>query len=111
MIKVIAKLLVIVLALLLVSNFVPGITVDDFYTALIVAVILGLINLIVRPVLFVLTLPITILTFGLFAFVLNALLFWFVAGFVDGFAVSGFVSAFIGAFIVSLASWVSNRFL
>jgi putative membrane protein len=107
--KILARLLVIILALLLVAQYVPGIEVDGFYTALIVAVILGILNLTIRPILFVLTLPITLLTLGLFSFVLNALLFWFVASFVQGFVVEGFVSAFIGAFLVSVASWIGHR--
>lgn len=111
MLRLIAKLLVVILALLIVSNVVPGIVVDGFYTALVVAVILGSINLIVRPILFVLTLPITILTFGLFAFVLNALLFWFVASFIEGFHVDGFLPALIGAFVVSAFSWIGNKFI
>lgn len=111
MLKLITKLLIIVIALLVVSNYVPGIIVESFYIALIVAVILGLINLLIKPILLVLTLPINLLTLGLFTFVLNALLFWFVASFVQGFEVNGFIPAFIGAFIVSVFSWLGNRFL
>jgi putative membrane protein len=100
-----------VFALLLVSQYVPGIHVESFYVAVIVAVILGVINLTIRPVLWVLTLPITLLTFGLFSFVLNALLFWFVASFVDGFTVSGFIPAFVGAFIIALVRFVTEKFI
>ena len=84
---IITKLLLTVLALLLVSNFIPGITVSSFYIALIVAVVLGLVNLVLKPILIILTLPITLLTLGLFTFVINALLFWFVSTFIDGFVV------------------------
>jgi len=111
MLAFVSKLLIIVLALLVVSRVVPGITVNSFYTACIVAVILGLINLTVRPILSVLTLPITILSFGFFALILNALLLWFVGSFVEGFHVSSFMSAFIGSLIISLFSWLGNRFL
>jgi len=111
MMKLIAKFLLIVLAILAVAELVPGISVDGFWTALVVAVVLSVINLTIRPVLLVLTFPITILTLGLFVFVLNAFLFWFVANFVGGFTVTGFIPAFIGAFSVSLVSWVGNRFL
>ena len=109
--KLIAKLLIVVLALLLVSSYVPGIEVEGFYIALIVAVILGIINLVIKPILLVLTLPINLLTLGLFTFVLNALLFWFVSTFIDGFSIAGFIPAFVGAFIVSVFSWLGNRFI
>jgi len=105
------KFLLVVLALLFIANFLPGFSVDNFYTALIVAFVLGVFNLTIRPVLFILTLPITILTFGIFAFVLNGLLLWFVASFIEGFEVSGFVPAFIGAIIISAFSWIGNRLL
>ena len=74
--KLVAKVVVVALALIIAQNIVPGILVSGFGTALIVAIVLGIINLIVRPILLLLTLPITLITFGLFAFVLNALLFW-----------------------------------
>ena len=109
--KLLTKLLITVFALLFVARYIPGIVVDDFYTALVVAILLGLINLTLKPILIVLTLPITILTLGLFTFVINAALFWFIATFVEGFAVEGFVAAFIGAFIVSLFSWLGNKLL
>ncbi|MAF59771.1 hypothetical protein CL631_02925 [bacterium] len=111
MINLILKLLTTVLALLLVANYVPGIEVSSFYIALIVSIILGVINLTVKPILVILTLPINLLTLGLFAFVINALLFWFVATFIDGFSVEGFVPAFIGAFVVATFGWFVNRIL
>lgn len=83
-----------------------SIRVKSFYVALIVALLLGLINTVVRPVLILLTLPVTLLTLGFFILVLNGLLFWFVASFVDGFYVGGFWSAFWGAIAYSLVSWV-----
>lgn len=107
--KFLARFLLIVFALLLVSEYVPGITVENFYTALIVALVLGALNLVVRPILLILTLPVTLLTFGLFAFVLNAGLFWFASTFVEGFSVAGFIPAFIGAAVVSVAHWVGDR--
>jgi len=111
MLKSITKLLITVLSLLAVSTYVPGIIVDGFYIALIVAVILGFINLIIKPIILILTLPINLLTLGLFTFVINAGLFWFVATFVGGFTVEGFIPALIGAFIVSVFSWLGNRFI
>ncbi len=103
------KALIYVLAtavtLLLVSQYVPGILVESFYTAVIVAVIWGILGLTVRPVLKLLTLPINILTLGLFSFVLNALLFWFLATFIQGFHVYGFVPALEGSFILAVVAW------
>lgn len=111
MIKLITRLLISVFAILLVANYIPGIEVSGFYIALIVAVILGIINLTLKPVLFILTLPINVLTLGLFTFIVNALLFWFIATFVDGFTIAGFIPAFIGALVVSVFSWFGNKVL
>jgi putative membrane protein len=98
------------LSLLAVAYFLPSVSVASFYIALITALVLGLLNTLIRPVLVLITLPITILTLGLFTLVINALLFWFVASFVAGFQVAGFESAFWGALlysvISSLASWL-----
>ena len=99
------------LALLLVAYLVPGIAVNSFYIALIVAVSLAIVNITIKPLLVILTLPINILTLGLFTFVINALCFWFVASFVDGFAVSGFLSAFIGSLLFSLVTTLANRYI
>ncbi len=94
--------------LLLLTRFLPGITVDGWYAALIAALILGLINAVIRPLIVLLTLPINILSLGLFTFVINALLFWFAASVVDGFAVSGFTSAFLGALIMTIFGFLVN---
>ena len=83
MLTLIARWIVNAAALLLVAYLYPGVTVESFLTAAIAALVLGLVNALVRPLLVLLTLPVTILTLGLFLFVLNALLFWFVAEIVD----------------------------
>jgi putative membrane protein len=98
-------------ALFVLPYLFSSIRVKDFVVALIVALVLGLINAVVRPVLILLTLPVTILTLGLFILVINALLFWFVASFVDGFDVGGFWSAFWGAIAYSLISWAVSALL
>lgn len=98
-------------ALLGVEYLIPGITIDSFYTALIVAIVLGLLNVIVRPILFVLTLPITIITLGLFSFVLNAFLFWWAASFIEGFYVVDFMAALLGSLLVSLVSTATTKLL
>jgi putative membrane protein len=109
--KIIAHLIVTALLLLLVAQVIPGIQVKSFYIALISAVILGLLNLIVKPILVFFTLPITILTLGLFMFVINALLFLFAASFIDGFTVTGFFPALFGSIIVSIGSAIAGRLL
>jgi putative membrane protein len=84
----------------------PWVTIDTFWTALVVALALGLINTLIRPLLVLLTLPITILTLGLFIFVINGLLFWWLGSSIDGFRVSGFWSGVFGAIVYSLISWL-----
>lgn len=111
MAKSLLHLLITTLAIILVSHFVPGIRVADFTTALLVAFVLALINLLVRPVLLVLTLPINLLTLGLFTFILNGLLLWFVTYFVPGFAVANLWSAVLGSFCISVVSWLGNAAL
>ena len=99
-------------SLVAISNYFPEmIQVESLYTALIVAVIWGLIGFTVRPVLSILTLPINIITFGLFSFVLNALIFWFLATFISGFHVYGFIAALVGSFLLTLVAWVLHSIL
>ena len=100
--RLILKWLLSALALLAVTYVYSGVQVSNFTSALIAAAVIGLMNMIVRPVLVVLTLPVTIVTLGLFLFVINALLFWAASGLLQGFNVSGFVAALIGSLIYSL---------
>ena len=93
-------------SLIAVAYLMPSIRVADFTTALVAALVLGLVNTIVRPILVLLTLPVTLLTLGLFIFVINGLLFWFVGSFVKGFVVEGFWAGFLGAIIYSVISWL-----
>ncbi len=94
------------LALLAVAYLYPGVRVDGFFAAAVAALVLGLVNAVVRPILVLLTLPVTILTLGLFIFVINALLFWFVAEVVKGFTVTGFMAALIGSLLYSVITIV-----
>jgi len=98
-------------ALLVVAYILPGITVASFGSALIAALVLGLLNTLVKPLLILLTLPITIVTLGLFLLVLNALVFWFAGSVLKGFQVSGFWWALLGAFVYSLVSGLLSRLL
>jgi putative membrane protein len=92
-------------ALFLLPYVFKWVQIDSVQAALIAALVLGLVNALVWPILFVLTLPVTLLTLGLFIFVLNGLLFWAVGSLVDGFRVSGFWSGVFGAIVYSLISW------
>jgi len=96
------------LSLLALPYLFDSIRVDGFYTAMIVAVVLGLVNALIRPLLILLTLPATILTLGLFIFVINGLLFWFVGTFIKGFTVAGFWPALFGAIAYSVISWLCS---
>jgi putative membrane protein len=89
----------------------PWVQVDTFWTALAAALVLGLINALIRPLLVLLTLPVTIVTLGLFIFVINGLLFWWVGSFIGGFHVSGFWSGVFGAIVYSLISWLLSSLL
>jgi putative membrane protein len=93
------------IALLAVAYLLPAIHVADFTSALIAALILGLVNTLIRPLLILLTLPATLLTLGLFIFVINGLLFWFVGSILQGFRVDGFWVAVVGAIVYSVISW------
>ena len=103
--------LVITVAILISSSVLPGIRVDSLTSAIVAAAILGIINVSLRPILLILTLPLTILTLGVFAFVINALMLLLVAYFVSGFEVDGFFWAFLGALIISIVNWIANRFI
>lgn len=98
------KWLALALAIMFAGWIIPGITVSNFVSALVAAVVIALVNLFIKPVLVFLTLPINILTLGLFILVINALLFLFVAYLVPGIDVDGFWSAFLGALILSILS-------
>ncbi len=107
--KVLLHWIILTLAVLASSYAVPGIEVSSVVTALIVAAILAFINLIVKPIVKILTLPLNILTLGLFSLILNGLFFWFVASLISGFSVATFKAALIGALIVSILNWLGNK--
>lgn len=111
MLKLLLVWLINALALLAVAYLMPSIAVASFTTALVAALILGLVNAVIRPVLILLTLPATILTLGLFIFVINGLLFWFVGSYLQGFTVAGFWAGVFGAIVYSLISWALSALL
>ena len=104
--KLIVRWMLLAAALLLVANLYPGVTIAGFRSALVAALVLGLFNTLVRPLLVILTLPVTVITLGLFLLVINALMFWAAAGVLDGFNVAGFGAAVIGSVIYSLCGMV-----
>jgi len=104
--KIIVRWLLLAAALLLVAHLYPGVQVSNFTSAMIAALVLGLLNALLRPILVLLTLPVTVLTLGLFLFVINALMFYFAASLLDGFHVTGFVAALIGSLLYSLCGLV-----
>jgi putative membrane protein len=100
--KIIVRWLLLAAALLLVANLYSGVVVASFGSALIAAFVLGLLNTLVRPLLVLLTLPVTVITLGLFLFVINALMFWAAAYVLEGFQVRGFGAALIGSVLYSV---------
>jgi putative membrane protein len=105
------RIVVNALAIWLATEIVPGIEARSATTVLAAALVLGVINAIVRPILLVLTLPLTLVTLGLFLFVLNALCLWLTSAIVPGLDVRGFWPAFWGALLVSALSWTVNGFV
>ena len=111
MLKIVVRWLLLAAALLLVANHYSGVVVASFGSALIAALVLGLLNALLRPVLVLLTLPVTVLTLGLFLFVINALMFYFAAAVLEGFNVTGFVAALVGSLLYSLCGLVIDAAL
>lgn len=109
--KLLAKWLLSAIALLFVAYVYPGVQVTSFMSALVAAFVIGLFNMVVRPILVVLTLPVTVLTLGLFLFVINALMFWAAASVLDGFNVRGFSAALVGSLIYSVLGLVIDSAL
>ncbi len=108
---IVIRMLIAMLGLYLASEIVPGVRIEGTGSFILAALLLGIVNAIVRPVAFLMTLPLTIITLGLFLFVLNAAMFGLVAAFLDNFTVSGFWAAIFGAIVVSLTSTVASWFI
>ena len=108
---IVLRTLITMLGLFLASVLVPGVSISGAWTFILAAVLLGLVNAFVRPIAFVLTLPITLVTLGLFLFVLNAAMFGLVAAMLDNFIVAGFWSALFGAIIVGITSTIASWYI
>jgi putative membrane protein len=109
--RFLARLVLNSVAIVIAAWFVPGVHVRGPAPALIAGVLLGLVNALVRPVLLILTLPFTLLTLGLFIFVVNAICFGLTAALVPGFNLDGFLAAFLGALVVTVVSWLLSALL
>jgi putative membrane protein len=108
----IVRLIINMVAILIISYLFPKIIwVDGFLAALVAAFLLGIVNTIIRPILVLLTLPLTVLTLGLFLLVINGLMLWLVSALVSGFHVNGFWGAVFGSILISIVSWILSRFL
>ena len=106
------RLLINVVAILIIAYILPGlIRVDGFLAALVAAILLGIVNTIIRPILVILTFPLTLLSFGLFLLVINGLMLWLVSALVSGFHVNGFWGALLGSILISIVSWILSKFL
>jgi putative membrane protein len=111
MLRLLLKWLLSAAALLFVAYVYSGVQVKTFTAALVAALVVGLLNAVVRPILVVLTLPVTLVTLGLFLFIINALMFWSAAGLLEGFYVNGFAAALIGSLLYSLIGLVIDSAL
>ena len=108
---ILLRTLIAMLGLFLASRIVPGVSIAGTGTFVLAALLLGLVNALVRPIAFLMTLPLTIITLGLFLLVLNAAMFGLVAAFLDDFSVSGFWAAVFGAIVVSISSTIASWFI
>ena len=107
----VVRVLINAAALWVAGLLIPGIHLSDAASTLFAALVLGIINAVVRPILIFLTLPITLVTLGLFIFVLNAFCLWLTSRIVPGFEVQGFWAALLGALVISITSWILTAFL
>lgn len=107
----ILRVLIVAVGLWVASRIIPGVEISDGWTLLLAALVLGIINAVVRPVVIILTLPLTLLTLGLFLLVINAAMLSLAAWLLDGMNVAGFWSAFFGAIVVSIVAWICTWFI
>ncbi len=111
MVAIFIRWIILTLSIMIASYFLDGIYVRDFFSAFLAAAVLGVLNVLLRPILIILTLPITIVSLGLFMFVINAFLLAMVSGVISGFEVHGFWTAVFGALIISFVNWLLSSFI
>jgi putative membrane protein len=109
--KLLIRLVISTIAIIVAANVLDGVVVSNVTTAFVAAIVLGVLNTFIKPVLQILALPITIVTLGLFYFVINVIIIYFAASIVDGFAVNDFISALLFGLIVSVISGILGLFL
>jgi len=107
--KIILKWLILSVAVWATSKIISGIVIDPIWAVLVVGACLTLFNMIIKPIIKVLTLPLNIITLGLFSLVVNGAVFWYMGKFIDGFTVSTFYAGFIGALVVSILNWLLSK--
>ncbi|HLP86371.1 MAG TPA: phage holin family protein [Candidatus Paceibacterota bacterium] len=107
--KIILHWVLVSISVFLTSKIISGITIDPLYTALVVGACLSLFSMFIKPIINVLTLPINIVTLGLFSLVINGAVFWFLGTLIKGFGVSTFTAAFVGALVVAILNWILNK--
>lgn len=107
--SILIRIIALGVGLFLSSQFIEGVSISLWWPLIIAATVLAIIHMIIKPILKVLTLPINIVTLGLFSLVLNALFFWFVANIINGFSVSNFTAAFLGAIVVAIVYWIADK--
>jgi len=108
---IIIRWLILTIAMITTSYLIEGIRLESFFAALFAAAVLGILNAFFRPVILLLTLPINILSLGLFTFVINAVILLMASGVINGFKIDGFFSALLGSLLISLVSWILNTFI
>ncbi|MFO7815464.1 MAG: phage holin family protein [Halanaerobiales bacterium] len=106
-----AKLLITMVALLITAYILPGMTINGIFAGFFAALILGVVNIVVKPIFIILTLPLTILTMGLFLLIINGLMLWLASGIVPGFLITGFWTAVFGSILLSIVTWFLNQVL
>jgi putative membrane protein len=111
LLKMVIRIILIGLTVYIAANYIDGIEVDSAGDAILMAIVLGVLNTLIRPILVFLTLPISVVTLGLFIFVINTVLFWVAGGLVNGIEINSMLAAFLGALLVSLVTWILNLFL
>jgi len=107
--KLLVRLAINVGALLVVEYLVPGFVLSGYQAAIVAAIVIGVVNTLIRPILQVIALPITIMTFGIFAFLINVFLLWGVSKFVSGFEIANFTTAIVASLVLSLVSWFLHK--
>ena len=108
---IIIRWLTLTIAMITTSYLIEGIKLESFFAALFAAAVLGILNAFFRPVILLLTLPINILSLGLFTFVINAVILLMASGIINGFKIDGFFSALLGSLLISIVSWILNTFI